>query len=72
MISLLQNFAGTLRNSRLIDCKNVYLICVTYWLVQCSPFISLCLGSIKANHVISEPCYRETIRPEAHGPQWLT
>ena len=26
--------------------------------IQCSPFIRLCLGSIKLNRVISELCYK--------------
>ena len=29
--------------------------------IQYSPFITLCLGSIEMEHVISEPCYKGTI-----------
>ena len=29
--------------------------------IQCSPFITLCLGSIGMDHVVSEFCYKETI-----------
>ena len=31
------------------------------WYVQGSPFITLCLGSIELDHVISEPCYKGII-----------
>ena len=30
-------------------------------LIQCSPLIMLCLGSIGLEHFISEPCYKGTI-----------
>ena len=29
--------------------------------LQSSPFITLCLGSIELDHVISEPCYKGII-----------
>ena len=29
--------------------------------VQCSPFVTLCLGSIGMDHVLSKSCYKETI-----------
>ena len=32
-----------------------------YFSVEDSPFITLCLGSIELDHVISEPCYKRII-----------
>ena len=44
--------------SSYIDSVQVFRIRL---LVQCSPFIMLCLGSIGMDHVISEPCYKGAI-----------
>ena len=29
--------------------------------LQCSPYITLCLGSTEMEHVLSEPCYKGTV-----------
>ena len=34
---------------------------IALYLVQCSPFITLCLGSLEINCVISKSCYKGTI-----------
>ena len=41
--------------------KLKYLATNTVQLIQCSPFITLCLGSIGIDRVISELCYKGTI-----------
>ena len=40
---------------------NITMIFVSKNDIECSSFMTLCLGSIAMEHVISKPCYKGTI-----------
>ena len=46
------------RNNQTDDLYGMCLILHCGFILQYSPFITLCLGSIGMDHVISEPCYK--------------